>query len=222
MKNHSSRLTLVGVGILALAAFAVPRLAAQADESSGTYTLSAFRIAYPYQGPEGSEPDPTVAGVSFVAAWSGSSFPGEVGCHILLLDEDGKQVGDHVFLGTYATSDAEAPTLSIAVSGVPSSATGSCELGNYKPGPGYTFSFTDITTDSEETDDSLVWFETHWASTDDPGLRDCHFVAALSDGSEYSSEFTYWAPDKTQAKVGTPVSADLMTGASVECQEISV
>lgn len=72
----------------------------QTDGQTDGYVLSDLQVEYPYADDEG--PDSSKAAVSFLATWTGKSFPGVSQCAIELRDTQGKVVGRQDFTASYA------------------------------------------------------------------------------------------------------------------------
>ncbi len=192
---------------------------AKAATTGETYLLSDFAVEYPYVPLDPREaPDPTRAGVSFMAVWSGDSFPGEALCAVTLRGEAGEVVGSMEFPASFASEPAT-PMFPVEVSGRPVAAEGSCEEGRYEPGPGYTFD--DLTIGfSNETGLTAFRFVTHWVTEVHPNWRSCGFRVTLTDGTSLVHEFGFSAPDGTVHEEYARVSPNQVKDAIVTCQEV--
>ncbi len=198
---------------------------AEAQGASGTdsYSVSSFHIQYPFVVAAGTSPDMARAGVTFNARWSGSRFPGNVWCSIVLKDASGAVVGTSRFLASYDTPTAVAPPVTVDVSAAPASADGSCESGTYVAGPGYTFDNLRVEANTQDTiqGQSAITFTAHWATPGvDPSERTCALNVLSTDGQTQTSAFGYEAPDGTDATFGAAVPPDQVKDAWVTCTEL--
>ncbi len=202
----------------------VPISSPPASSSPDTYLLSEFRVEYPDEHGAGSaSPDMARAGVTFNARWSGSRFPGNVWCSIVLKDASGAVVGTSRFLASYDTPTAVAPPVTVDVSAAPASADGSCESGTYVAGPGYTFDNLRVEANTQDTiqGQSAITFTAHWATPGvDPSERTCALNVLSTDGQTQTSAFGYEAPDGTDATFGAAVPPDQVKDAWVTCTEL--
>jgi len=192
---------------------------AKAATTGETYLLSDFAVEYPYVPLDPRDaPDPTRAGVSFTAVWSGDTFPGEAPCVVTLRDDTGEVVGSIEFPASFASEPAT-PVFPVEVSDQPVAADGSCEQGRYEPGPGYTFD--DLTVEpSDQAGFTTLRFVAHWATQAHPNWRSCEFRVTLTDGSSLVHEFGFSAPDGTVHEEYARVSPDQVKDAIVTCQEV--
>jgi hypothetical protein len=198
--------------------------AAQEVEGTDTYILSDPQIRYPFHPtPPGQEVipgtvDPTQAGVSFAAAWSGTRFPGEVWCTAILRDAAGQVVGTERFSAAGLAPAGRFGWVRVEVSGEPVSAEGSCEPGSYAPGPGYVVEQLHVEAAGPKT--SVARGTIRWASEGYPSARVCELRAALADGGDHVFRFTLDAPDGTAYEESIPASVDRVRDVSVTCSEI--
>ncbi len=193
-----------------------------------TYVLTDFDVAYPYvPGPRDATAtgdtegigDPTSAGVTFTARWSGSSFPGQSTCHVSVYDPAGLEVGQAEFLASYATPTALPPVVEVEVSGEPSTAAGTCGAGSYPPGDGYVFDNAHV-DDGREAGLAEISFDAHWVGQTAPGWRSCSIVVQLSDGERVTFDFGYHAPDGSRFTHVVDAQPSDIVQATVACSEL--
>lgn len=226
--NALAAVGVLGAGLLigvSLANFAVrgraPLLvgSAGAATTGETYVLSGFKVEYPYVPLDPTaDSDPTRAGLSFTAVWSGASFPGEALCTVTLINGAGDTVGSVEFPASFASEPAM-PVFPVEVSDRPASAEGTCDDGTYEPGPGYIFESPTIEA-SDKGGWTLFRYVTHWATETHPNWRTCGFQVTLNSGSTLTHEFGFSAPDGTVHEEYAQVSPEEVRVASVTCREV--
>lgn len=200
---------------------------ATAQEAVGrdTYILSDPDIRYRYHSAPPGESilptgvDPTHAGVSFATAWSGTRFPGQVWCTVVVTDGAGNVVGVERVAVANPNPTGRIPWVAVQVAGEPTAAEGSCEPGYYEPGPGYTFAEPLVRPDGPRG--SAVSSTVHWATGDYPGVRACELRAGLRNGEEYVFRFTLDAPDGTAFLETIPAAAEDVRRVAISCSEIA-
>ena len=163
--------------------------------AGSSYRLSDFQIAYPFDDPRPDvQPSLDVAGVSFLASWTTSDYPGEAQCQLRLMDATGQVVGTLDFSLQSATDGFSGPPMEVPVSRPPVSADGSCGEGNY-PNPqsaGYEFrgpltiaSALDSVTGESVPGRTEIKFDVAWETPGvNPGMRLCSLVVVRKDGTE--------------------------------------
>jgi hypothetical protein len=159
-----------------------------------TYTLTQFRIGYPYKDRRRDGPwSDNKAAISFIAEWPEGGFPGTADCELTLTGRNGQEVGTPRF-DLVGGKNGGRSRLVVPVTGEPTAATGSClDRSEEDPtGPGYVITgpteiAAAVDTISGETINRVteLTFDVEWDNAvTNPGLRTCYLIVARSDGTE--------------------------------------
>ncbi|HXF72348.1 MAG TPA: hypothetical protein VNO79_07040 [Actinomycetota bacterium] len=156
--------------------------------------------------------------MSFATAWSGTRFPGQVWCTVVLTDAAGDVVGVERVAVANPNPTGRIPWVAVKVAGEPTEAEGTCEPGYYEPGPGYTFAEPLVRPDGPRG--SAVSSTVHWATEDYPGVRACELRAVLRNGEDHVFRFTLDAPDGTAFLETIPAAVEDVQRVAISCSEI--
>ena len=197
MERHTriSRGTFVGAavgGVLVILAIPAAIGLVGGEES---YSLSEFRITYPYDDPrEDVLPSRVQASVSFVATWPAQGFPGASNCHMSLIGPTDEEVGALDFELTSATDGSRNAPLVVSVEAEPTSAMGTCSgstpseaaagEGYIFSGPTKTYAAVDPSGDVARPSLTHVQFDVTWATATQPGMHTCYLNISRSDGTK--------------------------------------
>lgn len=212
---------LVGFAIVAAVGSAAPRFE-PALPGEATYTLSNFRVSYPFESPipgEGEHPDPHRALVTYDAAWSGTEFPGTARCRLTAIDLAGNEVGEVMFELTAVETVAADLTQEVAVSGAPASAKAECARGSYPADANY--SFTAMATE-DVAGGATVWATVRWVDGY-PSVRSCEARVTLADGTVGSQSFNLDVGDGERVPIAIlpEVDASAVGDVQVTCGPVT-
>lgn len=219
----ASIIVVVAALLGVLAASASRHVITSAAAGEPGYTLSGFEIAYPYDDPrEAVGPDEGTATLSFVAGWASGDYPGNVPCQVILQDDAGREVGGLSFDLDNATDGSRTIPMTVAVSGQPRSASGTCGEANYGPGPGYVFSDLVSKEASEgrgHVEGTKLTFDVAWEDGPevDPGMRTCYLRVTRTDGTEDAARRLDINISQDAQAFYVPGKPDSIRTASIDC-----
>ena len=191
-----------------------------------TYTLSDFKIEYPWDDPRPEiPPDKSMAAVGFAAQWPKTGYPGYADCTLILVDSSGSQVASFDFTEMSGSDGVGADQLLVPVNGAPSNGTATCkrQTGQDLAGPGYVVSGpTEIAPERDffgkiVPDKSVFTFDVRWAGDLDPVLRICTMRINRADGGSVEPQ-TFTLLDKTAPlTIVADVAPKDVADATVDC-----
>lgn len=202
---------------------------AAAQESIDSYQLIGLSFSYPYADPATGSTDSRLAGISYVPAWAGLSYPGKTACSVVLYGGSMNEVGRLDFGLSAPEPNGERITeVPVIVSEGPQSTSWSCSDPYYPPGAGYEFTLreviptTSISGVSVEGSATLI-FQSSWIGDQHPGMRACDLMVDVAGETRtfgpYNVSIAQQDFDDLDFEVPIP-RIQQIDSASLECSEL--